>query len=267
MNFLNRKWGAFRLTAWRPEKPREGWGSAQFRFRIGEDGDESGLSLFVAIPLLAFYALMVVPGMLPNPKRAFSIRVSRDQFTWSLWETDNWHNTDPWWMRGAIGFPRHARALAMVAVLGAIAALSACNLQRCSEGANCAISNGAGPSAIPSPTVAASPSPSPSPTASPTNPCAAPVTGVNLSGPTSVPIGTVFALDVTPVNASGPLEGALDYCNNGRVPFVKSMSANLRCSGECSGYKPQFVAQGVGPFEIVIGVDLASAVFAGTVTR
>jgi len=43
----------------------------------------------------------------------------------------------------------------------------ACNLQRCSEGADCAISNGAGPSAIPSPTVAASPTPSPKPGATP----------------------------------------------------------------------------------------------------
>ena len=49
------------------------------------------------------------------------------------------------------------RLLALVSLLGMLAA---CNLQRCSEGAACAISNGAGPSAIPS----ASPSPSPSPT-------------------------------------------------------------------------------------------------------
>jgi hypothetical protein len=54
-------------------------------------------------------------------------------------------------------------ALILVSILGMLAA---CNLQRCSEGAACAISNGAGPSAIPSPTMApsATPSPSPSPT-------------------------------------------------------------------------------------------------------
>lgn len=112
-----------------------------------------------------------------------------------------------------------------------------------------------------------SPSPSASPSTTPANPCTPPVTGVNLGGATSVPIGEVFRIDVTPVNASGPLEGALDYCNNGRVPIVESMSANLRCSGACSGFGPQFLAQGVGPFSVRIRVDNVSEVFAGTVTR
>lgn len=128
---------------------------------------------------------------------------------------------------------------------------------------------GTGPTPVPAPTpiAIASASPTPSPTATPADPCKPPVTGVNLSGPTSVPLGDVFKIQVTPVSATGPLEGSLDYCNNGRVPFIESMSANLRCSGSCSGYGPQFLAQGVGPFEVRIRVDNASAVFSGTVTR
>jgi len=119
--------------------------------------------------------------------------------------------------------------------------------------------------ATPTPSPSATPTATPSPT--PADPCKPPVTGVNLSGATSVPIGETFFIYVTPVNASGPLEGALDYCNNGRVPIVQSMSDNLRCVGACSGYKPTFLAQGVGPFEVRIRVDSASEVFAGTVTR
>lgn len=57
--------------------------------------------------------------------------------------------------------------LILISLIGAIAVFAACNLQRCSEGASCAISNGAGPSAIPSPTVATSPTPTPTPTPSP----------------------------------------------------------------------------------------------------
>lgn len=133
----------------------------------------------------------------------------------------------------------------------------------------CAAKSGTGPTPIPGVSPTPSPSPSPSPTASatPNDPCKPPVTGVNLSGDTIVPIGTVFKIHVTPVNASGPLEGSLDYCNNGRVPIVQSMSANLRCSGACSGFGPEFLAQGVGPFSIRIRVDNVSEDFAGTVTR
>lgn len=124
-----------------------------------------------------------------------------------------------------------------------------------------------GPSALPS----ISPSPSPFPSASPSptvDPCAAPVTAVKLSGPREVSIGTTFEIDVTPVSASGPLEGELDYCNlKGRTPVVESMSTNLRCSGQCSGYKPSFSAQGVGPFSVRIRVDNASSEFAGTVLK
>lgn len=152
--------------------------------------------------------------------------------------------------------------LIVVAFLGLIAALLF---------SGCFLLASTGPTPAIDPVAKASPSPLPSPSASPTaspaNPCAAPVTGVNLGGPTSVPIGEVFKIHVTPVNASGPLEGALDYCNNGRVPIVESMSANLRCSGACSGFGPQFLAQGVGPFTIRIRVDNVSELFAGTVTR
>lgn len=117
----------------------------------------------------------------------------------------------------------------------------------------------------PSPSPSASGTPTPTPT--PANPCAPPVTGVQLSGPTAVPIGEVFKIHVTPVNASGPLEGSLDYCNNTRVPIVESISANLRCSDACSGFGPQFLAQGVGPFSIRIRVDSVSELFEGTISR
>ena len=117
------------------------------------------------------------------------------------------------------------------------------------------------PAASPSPT--ASPSPSASPTV---NPCG-PVVGVNLSGDTSVLIGSVFKVHVTPVSPSGPLEGTLDYCNAGRFPTIEALSTNLRCVGACNGFGPQFLAQGVGPFSVTVRVEGASAVFAGTVTR
>lgn len=120
-----------------------------------------------------------------------------------------------------------------------------------------------GPSALPSP----SPSPSASATATPADPCK-PVIGVNLSGPTLVPIGEVFKVDVTPVSPAGPLEGPiLDACNVGRIVTIDSLSPNLRCVGQCSGFGPQFAAQGVGPFSVTIRVEGASSTFAGTVTR
>lgn len=59
------------------------------------------------------------------------------------------------------------RTLAIVSLLGALVALAACNVQRCSEGAVCGITKSSGPSAIPSPTVAPSASPGPSPSPSP----------------------------------------------------------------------------------------------------
>lgn len=119
------------------------------------------------------------------------------------------------------------------------------------------------------PSASPTPSPTPSPSSSPTpDPCAPPVTAVHLSGPTSIPVGETFVVNVTPVSASGPLEGPLDYCNlRGRNPVVESTSANLRCSGACSGYKPQFLAVSVGPFSIRIRVDNASAEFGGQVTK
>lgn len=154
-------------------------------------------------------------------------------------------------------------ALIAVSLLGVLAA---CNLQKCSDGAVCTAGNTTGPSAIlPTP----SPSPSASPSASPTpDPCAPPVTAVHLSGPGSVVVASVFEIGVTPVSATGPLEGPYDFCNlKGRNPVVESTSANIRCSGACSGYKPQFLAQAVGPFTIRIRVDNAYADFAGQVTK
>jgi hypothetical protein len=156
-------------------------------------------------------------------------------------------------------------SLALVSLLGALVALNACQLQRCSEGAACNISKVSGPSSIPTPSPAV-PAPSPSPSATPADPCK-PVVGVNLSGPTSVPIGEVFKVDVTPVSPAGPLEGSLDYCNSGRFVTVDAISSNLRCVGSCSGFGPQFLAQGVGPFSVTIRVEGASATFAGTVSR
>lgn len=153
-------------------------------------------------------------------------------------------------------------SLALVSLLGAFVALQACQLQRCSEGATCTAGGSTGPSSV----VVPAPSPSPSSSPSPVDPCR-PVVGVNLSGPTSVPIGEVFRVDVTPVSPAGPLEGALDYCNAGRFVSIDSLSSNLRCVGSCSGFGPQFVAQGVGPFSATIRVEGASASFAGTVTR
>jgi hypothetical protein len=156
-------------------------------------------------------------------------------------------------------------ALALLSFVGAI--LAACNLQRCSEGAACAISNGAGPSAIPSPTVAATPTPSPRPSSSPVDPCN-PVTGVRASGPQEVKIGEVIAFEVTPVSPAGPLEGKLDYCNVNRFPTVENASANLRCVGECGGWKAQFLALAVGPFSVQFRVEGAvSPTIQGTVVR
>lgn len=154
------------------------------------------------------------------------------------------------------------RYLVAASIAGIFAAHAACNLQRCSEGATCSIEKFSGPSAIPSPSQ--QPTPTGSPTASPADPCR-PVVGVNLSGETSVAIGSVFKIDVTPVGPGGPLEGSLDYCQNGRFVTVESLTPNLRCVGSCSGFGPQFLAQGVGPFSVTIRVEGASATFAGTV--
>ena len=158
---------------------------------------------------------------------------------------------------------RHVAYLGAFVVVSLLGMLAACNVQRCSEGAVCHASNSSGPSAVASPSPTASPSPSASPTV---NPCG-PVVGVNLSGDTSVLIGSVFKVHVTPVSPSGPLEGTLDYCNAGRFPTIEALSTNLRCVGACNGFGPQFLAQGVGPFSVTVRVEGASAVFAGTVTR
>ena len=118
------------------------------------------------------------------------------------------------------------------------------------------------------PKASPSPSPSPSPTATPNDPCAPPVTAVHLSGPLTVGVGEVFKVDVTPVNASGPLQGELDYCNlKGRTIYITDLSLNLRCVGQCNGFGPQFLAQGVGPFSMTIHVDSAASQFSGTVLK
>ena len=153
----------------------------------------------------------------------------------------------------------------IISAILALVVLGACNFQQCKEGTVC-IAGTNGPSPIPSATPVASVSPTPSP--SPKDPCAPPVTAVYISGPTEVSNGSTFSIDITPVSESGPLAGDLDYCNlKGRTPVVESTSANLRCVGNCSGYKPQFTAQGVGPFSIRIRVDNAHGDFSGTVLR
>ena len=117
------------------------------------------------------------------------------------------------------------------------------------------------PTPTPKPSVTVTPSPSPTPTVDPCNP----VVGVNLSGPTEVAIGTTFTIHVTPVSSSGPLEGALDFCNNGRFVSADSISTNLRCVGSCSSFGPQFLAQGLGPYSVTLRVLGAAATFTGTV--
>lgn len=134
----------------------------------------------------------------------------------------------------------------------------------------CFAKAGSGPTPLPSPVAIASPSPSPSasPTSTPVNPCGGPVEAVRVSGSTTVKIGDVLSFDVTPVSSAGPLEGALDYCNAHRFPTVERVSSNLRCVGSCGGWKPQFLALALGPFEVQIRVDGAvSPVFAGTVVQ
>jgi len=158
------------------------------------------------------------------------------------------------------------RQLIIVSLLGAIAALIACDIQKCDQGATC-VAHTSGPSAIPSPSVPASPSPSASASPTPTNPCG-PVVGVRASGPQEVKIGEVIAFEITPVSPAGPLEGSLDYCNVNRFPTVENASANLRCVGECGGWKAQFLAIAVGPFSVQFRVEGAvSASIQGTVTR
>ena len=150
------------------------------------------------------------------------------------------------------------RALIAVSLLGLLAACNASFFSPSSiQGVDIARSS---PTPKPSPSV--SPTPTPSPT--PVDPCR-PVVGVNLSGPTEVQIGSTFKLDVTPVSPSGPLEGSLDFCQAGRFVTIESLSANLRCVGSCSGFGPQFLAQGVGAFSITVRVEGASATFAGTI--
>lgn len=159
-------------------------------------------------------------------------------------------------------------SLALASLLGALVALAACQLQRCSEGAACSISKtGSGPSPVAgiSPTPQASPSPLPS--ATPKDPCN-PVVSLAAYGPTSVQIGSVIAFDLTPATPDGPLEGVLDYCNASRTPNVEHASPNLRCVGSCGGWRPQFLATAVGPFEVQFRLGgVVSAVFSGTVTR
>lgn len=160
---------------------------------------------------------------------------------------------------------RRVLAFIIVALIGALSAFwmagcNACILGTCGD--LTASKTGSGPTAIPTPPPASSPTPTA--TATPADPCK-PVVGVNLSGPLTVDIGTVFKIDVTPVSPSGPLEGSLDFCNAGRFPSIESASANVRCVGSCNGFGPQFLAQGVGPFSVTIRVEGASASFSGTV--
>ena len=133
----------------------------------------------------------------------------------------------------------------------------------------CLLIGSTGPSPIevrvgPTPTPSPKGSPTATPTATPVDPCK-PVIGVNLSGDTEVAIGSTFVVHVTPVGPSGPMDGALDYCNASRFPSVAALSANLRCVGDCSTFGPKFLATGVGPFSVTIKVEGASATFGGTV--
>ena len=133
----------------------------------------------------------------------------------------------------------------------------------------CLLIGSTGPSPIelrvgPTPTPSPKGSPTATPSPTPVDPCK-PLVGVQLGGPTEVAIGSTFKIDVTPVSASGPLEGQLDYCQNGRFVVIEALSANLRCVGACQGFGPQFLAQGVGAFSITVRVEGASANFSGTV--
>lgn len=159
--------------------------------------------------------------------------------------------------------------LALVAML---AAFSACDLGNiiCTGGSHC--STISGPSALATPTQAPTPSVSPTvrpgePTPTP-DPCK-PVVGVNVSGPSSVKIGSTIAFDVTPVGPFGPLEGpVLDLCNAARHVEAVGVSANLRQIGSTGAFNQQFVAIGLGPFSVSFRVEGAvSAAQTGTVIQ
>jgi len=139
----------------------------------------------------------------------------------------------------------------------------------CYAGQQSACETGGGPTPLPpTPTPTATPSPTPTPSPAPTvDPCSYPVTGLRLSGPIAPLVNEVFKIDVTPISQAGPLEGDLDRCNRNRTPIVESMSAGLRCVGQCSGFGPQFASSTAGAFSIRIRLEGVSEVFAGTVTK
>lgn len=147
-----------------------------------------------------------------------------------------------------------------VGVLLILVGLSWACSNDCTQGAICGDHNIIAPSGTPTP-------PPPLPGATP-DPCIAPVTGVDLSGPVTVLVGDVFLVDVTPISSSGRLEGPLSYCNErGRKPEVVSTSVNVRQVGSSSAYRPQFQALAVGPFSIRIRVDNVTAEFSGTISK
>lgn len=128
---------------------------------------------------------------------------------------------------------------------------------------------GGGPTPIPpTPTPTATPSPTPAPSPSPTKDPCNPVTGLLASGPAEVRLGQVIAFDLTPTTPDGRLEGRLDFCNANRFPEVARASVNLRCVGECGGWRPQFLAVALGPFEVQFKLGTVySLTHAGTVVR
>lgn len=140
-------------------------------------------------------------------------------------------------------------ALIGVSILGVLAA---CNLQRCSEGATCAISNGAGPSAIPSPTstATATPSPIPSPTVKAES-CAIeymvlqPRDGLTLAKDATGRLSLTPYQTVTNPDGTVAQREVSEACNLPRIPAIVWTSSSAAVTVGV-GFEPVVTRIGVG---------------------
>lgn len=169
---------------------------------------------------------------------------------------------------------QHIFPLALVSAIGLFVAAFGCNLQRCSEGADCSITKTTGPSAIPSPSPTA-PTPTPTASATPSDPCEPTRAGLTFhsSGAEDRDIapGTSRQLDFTPYQGE---EEIVASCNRDRFPswsvdtvkVVPASTSVCSLSNTSKSYIPTLKASNRTGDRCIVKASLSASV-AGKVQR
>lgn len=154
-------------------------------------------------------------------------------------------------------------SLALVSLLGALVAINACTLQRCSEGAVCGArtSVGGGPSAVPSPTAPApAASPSASPTPKPAENCRIDFMVLQPRDGITLAQGAEARLSLTPYQSVTNPDGSVarvevsEACNLPRIPYVRWVSSSAAVVVGV-GFEPTVRRIGVGEATVYADIE------------